>query len=1058
MAARAAGDRAAIGAEPAPVRPRERAWTAGIWCFLTIGVVASTLAVLIPDAELRSMLWNLFGIAAAAGAVAGLLHNQPQARGTWQLLAAGIVCLVAGDVVFDLCIRGFDMPDSYPWSDILYLASYPLFALALWRLARGHFARGSVLDAAIVAVAGTAVLWALSLSHVLDESTGPVGERVVAALYPVMDIVLMLALVLAIFALRRWNACAWLLFAGFAILVVADTAWAQLVADGTYTDAGLVDALWPVSYFVLAGALLHPSVRNLNARVETTEASTIRPRIALLGAALLAAPAIVLIEDSSSASALRIATTVGVTTGLIAWRLSRLVAETNDAREAIAESEAHFRALVQHANDIVVVLGLRGIIEYVTPSAARVFGPPEQLLGTRFSVWLDDDVIAAGYALYEELLAHPERAIVNEFPVRNGEARFWLEATWTNQLGVPAVRGIVGNLRDVTEHKRADELSDAETRVLEQILTGEPIADVARTLLETVERCIPDAMAIARLLSSESGRLECISAPTLPADFVRGIDEEVDVETMVRTASAEDLRVARELDARPTMPAIERLSRERGVRSLWSMPVRTPDGGDLLGTLGVYLKESRDPMPYERQLLDRARDLLALAVERGEHTRQLGHLALHDTLTGLPNRALAQDRLEHALARLGDTDSGGLVGVLFVDLDRFKLVNDGLGHETGDELLVAAARRLVSVVRKGDTVARFGGDEFVVLCEDLDDDNQAIELADRAARALSEPFVLAHAEVSVAASVGIAITGNPADHAATLLRDADAAMYRAKRRGGARHELFDEAMHTQAVTRLLTERALRQALDRDELRVLYQPQFDLRNDEQVGVEALLRWEHPVRGMVSPAEFLKVAEETGVIVPVGEWVLARACEHVLRTRNEHPEGRGIRVSTNVSARQLQRPDFPEVVARALREYAIAPEMLGLDISESALVEQLDSTAENLAALAVLGVRLAIDDFGAGSSSLIYLRRFPFDELKIDGELVAGLGSSAADTAIVAATIDLAHALGMVVTAEGVETEEQLARLRDLGCDRAQGYLLAMPEAVPRRLSLVRRRPA
>ncbi len=292
-----------------------------------------------------------------------------------------------------------------------------------------------------------------------------------------------------------------------------------------------------------------------------------------------------------------------------------------------------------------------------------------------------------------------------------------------------------------------------------------------------------------------------------------------------------------------------------------------------------------------------------------------------------------------------------------------------------------------------------------------------------------------------------------------MLRDADAAMYRAKRRGGARHELFDEAMHTQAVTRLLTERALRQALDRDELRVLYQPQFDLRTDERVGVEALLRWEHPVRGLISPIDFLRVAEETGVIVPVGEWVLARVCEYVLRARNDHPEGTAVRVSTNVSARQLQRPDFPDVVARTLHEYAIAPELLGLDISESALVEELDATAENLAALEALGVRLAIDDFGAGSSSLTYLRRFPFDELKIDGELVAGLGTSAADTAIVAATIDMAHALGMVVTAEGVETEEQLAGLRELGCDRAQGYLLAVPEAVPsRRLSLVRRRPA
>jgi diguanylate cyclase (GGDEF)-like protein len=571
---------------------------------------------------------------------------------------------------------------------------------------------------------------------------------------------------------------------------------------------------------------------------------------------------------------------------------------------------------------------------------------------------------------------------------------------------------------------------------------------VARTLLETIERSIPEAMGIVRLID-DSGRLVCASAPTLPADYVRTTEAEIDAAEMEQIISPFELTVIGDVGRPNVHPELARLCRETGLQCLWSLPVRTPDDEQFLGVLGVYVNRNRRPEPAELQLLERTRDLLALAIDRAEHTRQLGHLALHDALTGLPNRALAQDRLEHALARLADGEGEALVAVLFVDLDRFKLVNDGLGHETGDELLIAAARRLASVVRRGDTVARFGGDEFVVLCEDLDDEDQAIELADRAARALSEPFVLAHAEVTVAASVGISITRNPTD----------AAMYRAKRRGGARHELFDEAMHTQAVTRLLTERALRQALDRDELRVLYQSQFDLRTDERVGVEALLRWEHPVRGLISPGDFLRVAEETGVIVPVGEWVLARVCEYALRTRNDNPEGTAVRVSTNVSARQLQRPNFPEIVARTLRQYAIAPELLGLDISESALVEELDATAENLAALEALGVRLAIDDFGAGSSSLTYLRRFPFDELKIDGELVAGLGASAADTAIVAATIDMAHALGMVVTAEGVETEEQLTSLRELGCDRAQGYLLAVPEAVPsRRLSLVRRRLA
>jgi diguanylate cyclase (GGDEF)-like protein/PAS domain S-box-containing protein len=1061
MTQEAAGTTVATGAEPAGTQG-VRELAVGIWCFLAVGVAGSALCVLIRDAEVRSFLWNVLALIAAAAAIWGLARNRPAARGVWQLLAAGVVLFVAGDIVYDIAVRSFGASDGYPWSDILYLAAYPVFAVALWKLAKGHFSRGGVLDAAVVAVAGTAVVWTASLSHVIDHGAGSTTDQVVSALYPVMDVVLLVALVLAIFAVHRWNASAWLLVGGFGVMLVADCVYARMVAQGTYTDGQWTDALYPICYFLLAGALMHPSMRNLYGRVETVDEHTIRPRMILLGLALLAAPAIILADEATSSTAWRVTAIVGLTMGLVAWRLSRLVQETNDARVVIAESEARFRALVQHATDIVIVLTPAGRVTYVSPSVRSVFGTDEhQLLGTDLFDYLDDHGIAQGFEVYRQLVEHPEEPVSSEFHVRSmrGDTWHWIEATWTNQLDEPAVRGIVGNLREITDRKRSDEATDAETRVLEQILAGAPIADVARTLLEAVERYVPHSGAIVRLLDAEEGRLTCVSAPSLPADYVRAIEDQVDLEHMEAVLSASEMSVIRDVTATGRSPELQEMCRAAGLRTLWSLPIRSPEGDEFLGLLGVYPAQQRDPDNHERQLLERTRDLLALAIDRAERARQLGHLALHDTLTGLPNRALAQDRLEHALARLGDTDGTGMVAVLFVDLDRFKLVNDGLGHETGDELLVAAARRLTSVVRRGDTVARFGGDEFVVLCEDLDGEEKAIELADRIARALSEPFVLSHAEAAVSASVGIAITADPSSRAASLLRDADAAMYRAKRRGGARHELFDEAMHTQAVTRLLTERALRQALEREELRVLFQPQFDLHTDERVAVEALLRWEHPVRGLVSPGDFLKVAEETGVIVPIGEWVLARACEHVLRMRNDHPDGEAVTVSTNVSARQLQRPDFPGVVARIMREYGISPDLLGLDITESTLLDELDTTTENLQELKELGVRLAIDDFGTGSSSLTYLRRFPFDELKIDRTFTMGLGSSAADTAIVAATIDMAHALGMLVTAEGVETEEQLAHLRDLGCDRAQGYLLGVPEAAPaRRLSIVRRRLA
>ncbi len=744
----------------------------------------------------------------------------------------------------------------------------------------------------------------------------------------------------------------------------------------------------------------------------------------------------------------------------MAWRIVRLVDDSNQARTEIGESEARFRALVQHATDVVVVVTETGTVQYVSPAANRLFGRPfDELMGTRFSDYLDASGVGQPQALHRALVDHPAEPVSTEFHVSDGNGQRWVEATWTNQLHEPAVRGFVGNLRDITERKRAVAFAEAETRVLELILSGAPVPETLSALLRAVEASIPDGSGSIRLLDPEHQTLDPVAAPSLPDQYVREVSQYTTIEDIESFLSATELRILRDIEHEGARPEINELCLSYGLRGLWSLPIRSPDGSEFLGLLGFFLHTVRDPQAGELAVLERARDLAALAIDRDARTKELGRLALHDTLTGLPNRALALDRLEHALERLGNTDDDAMVAVLFVDLDRFKLVNDGLGHETGDELLVAVSRRLNLTVRRQDTIARFGGDEFVVLCEDLANEEQAIELADRAAQAFLEPFTLSRAEVTVSASIGIAVTNRSSDRAANLLQDADAAMYRAKRRGGARYELFDEAMHTQAVSRLLTERALRRALDRDELRVLFQPEFDLASGRRVALEALLRWEHPVRGLVVPGDFLRVAEETGIIVPMGAWVLDRACDVVRSLRNTADDDGLLTVSTNVSARQLQRPDFPELVARAVRDAGVDPTSLCLEIAESSLLDDLDATADALRALKDIGVQLTIDDFGTGGSSLTYLRRFPFDELKIDRMFIEGLGRSAADDAIVAATIDMAHALGMVVSAEGVETEEQRLCLVDLGCDRAQGYHLGTPEefATPR-LVLVQQRPA
>ena len=446
----------------------------------------------------------------------------------------------------------------------------------------------------------------------------------------------------------------------------------------------------------------------------------------------------------------------------------------------------------------------------------------------------------------------------------------------------------------------------------------------------------------------------------------------------------------------------------------------------------MELTVSEMPPEDERLFIAVVRDI----TERKAVERELTRLAFHDPLTDLPNRVLFIDRLQHALDRANRLATP--IAVMFLDLDNFKVVNDSLGHKAGDQLLVHVSERLVGCLRSADTAARLGGDEFTVLLEDLSSADDAVVVADRIAERLNTAFQLDGREVFVTVSVGIALSTGADDTAESLIRTADLAMYQAKTSGKARYAVFDPAMNDRAWQRLEIETDLRHALDRGEFVLHYQPIVDLASGRIEELEALIRWQHPKRGIVAPDAFIPIAEETGLIVPIGRWVLEQACEDLRAWGKDD-----LVVSVNLAARQFQDPQLLSEVARVLAQTGITPRQLKLEITESAAMHAAAATQTTLRQLKALGVGLAIDDFGTGYSALSYLKRFSVDTLKVDRSFVNGIGHNTDDTAIVSAILALARTMGLEVTAEGVETADQREHLRVLGCNRGQGYYFARP---------------
>lgn len=429
--------------------------------------------------------------------------------------------------------------------------------------------------------------------------------------------------------------------------------------------------------------------------------------------------------------------------------------------------------------------------------------------------------------------------------------------------------------------------------------------------------------------------------------------------------------------------------------------------------------------------------------ERKDFEQALRYQAFHDSLTDLPNRTLFVDRVERAMARALAAGQPGAVAVMFIDLDNFKVINDSLGHAVGDQLLIGLTERIKKCLRHEDTLARLSGDEFAILIEDMRHDDAARRLAERIQEQMQSPFILDRREVFASLSIGIVVSGPAHVGPNDLLRDADLAMYRAKANGKARCEVFDHTMNAQVTERLALETAMRRAIERQELRVYYQPLVRIDTAAVVGFEALVRWQHPDRGLISPIEFIPLAEETGMIVPIGAWVLEESCRQVQLWQEQLGATRGLLLSVNVSARQFQSPELVETVASVLQRTGFNPTHLKLELTESMMMHDVERTIQRLHELKGLSIQLVVDDFGTGYSSLAYLRRFPISVLKVDKSFVWRLGTDPGDDAIVRSIVTLAGDLGMQVVAEGIETAEQLEALRVLQCDYGQGYFFSPP---------------
>jgi diguanylate cyclase (GGDEF)-like protein/PAS domain S-box-containing protein len=704
-------------------------------------------------------------------------------------------------------------------------------------------------------------------------------------------------------------------------------------------------------------------------------------------------------------------------------------------RERGIEHE-RLRALVRHASDGIALVDVNGRIQFLSDQAAALVGREmRSLLGAKFSdmVHPADRTVQLREALAGAVGKDASTSLTVQARIVDPMDQWrWVELTISNHLDDLHLGGIVVNIRDVTAEKLADRRRSRLWWFGRRALEGEPAIGLMREACRLMQEELAASAALLLELDADN-RAWTVHHET--GDTRIWLGRRIEARTLLQPGDGPRVFISSDRPGPSTEPG--GWTWVSGRTAAVGVMFRVDNGPTW--AVVAYRERGNDFTAGDADFTQSIGTVLLTALDREQHDAELTRLAMHDPLTGLPNRMLFKERLEVAIARSAWT--GRRAAVIYLDVDRFKRVNDSLGHAAGDELVAEVSTRLQRAIRRGDTLSRVGGDEFAVVCSDLAEEGEARAYAERLRLALAEPFDVAGRKLSVSASIGVALSeADTTSH--TLIRDADTAMYVAKERSKGSVAVFDHAMRGRAVERLALESSLSRALQRNELGVVFQPIIETASGTTWAVEALMRWTHGIHGPIEPARFIPIAEESGLIVPIGEWMLGVALEQVAAWRLLRSSA-NLRVTVNISPGQLRSEHLLDSIAGALDRSGLPPDALTVEITETAIIEDLDLTQRRLHELRSLGVSTSLDDFGTGHSSFVHIRELPIDLLKIDRSFVDGMMTNQRDSAIVRAVVMLASSLGLSVVAEGVESAEQAMALRSMGCRLMQGYHFGRP---------------